>query len=171
MLSNDQIKIYNKLGIPLDYGEKNNLVFYNDAIDLVDVGPNIIGNRQKLTREAALHWFKLNEAAKNDQISLMIVSGFRSFDYQVNLILRKLERGITIDDILKVNAPPGFSQHHAGIAVDIATEGQAPLIEEFENTIAFEWLKNNANSYNFHMPYEKNNIYGFVYEPWHWIFK
>ena len=37
MLSNDQIKIYNKLGIPLDYGEKNNLVFYNDAIDLVDV--------------------------------------------------------------------------------------------------------------------------------------
>ena len=138
MLSNDQIKIYNKLGIPLDYGEKNNLVFYNDAIDLVDVGPNIIGNRQKLTREAALHWFKLNEAAKNDQISLMIVSGFRSFDYQVNLILRKLERGITIDDILKVNAPPGFSQHHAGIAVDIATKGQAPLIEEFENTIAFE---------------------------------
>ena len=171
MLSNDQIKIYNKLGIPLDYGEKNNLVFHNDAIDLVDVGPNIIGNRQKLTREASLHWFKLNEAAKNDQISLMIVSGFRSFDYQVNLILRKLERGITIEDILKVNAPPGFSQHHAGIAVDIATKGQAPLIEEFENTIAFKWLKNNANSYNFHMPYEKNNIYGFVYEPWHWIFK
>ena len=171
MLSNDQIKIYNKLGIPLDYGEKNNLVFYNDAIDLVDVGLNIIGNRQKLTRETALHWFKLNEAAKNDQISLMIVSGFRSFDYQVNLISRKLERGIAIDDILKVNAPPGFSQHHAGIAVDIATKGQAPLIEEFENTIAFEWLKNNANSYNFHMPYEKNNIYGFVYEPWHWIFQ
>jgi D-alanyl-D-alanine carboxypeptidase len=137
----------------------------------VDVGPNIIGNQQKLKREAALHWFKLNEAAKNDQISLMIVSGFRSFDYQVNLILRKLERGIAIDDILKVNAPPGFSQHHAGIAVDIATKGQAPLIEEFENTIAFEWLKNNANSYNFHMPYKKNNIYGFVYEPWHWIFK
>ena len=80
MLSNDQIKIYNKLGIPLDYGEKNNLVFYNDAIDLVDVGPNIIGNRQKLTREAALHWFKLNEAAENDQISLMIVSGFRSLN-------------------------------------------------------------------------------------------
>ena len=58
MLSNDQIKIYNKLGIPLDYGEKNNLVFYNDAIDLVDVGSNIIGNRQKLSRKAALHWFK-----------------------------------------------------------------------------------------------------------------
>ena len=27
--------------------------------------------------------------------------------------------------------------------MDVATKGQAPLIEEFENTIAFEWLKNN----------------------------
>jgi D-alanyl-D-alanine carboxypeptidase len=153
MLSNDQIKIYKKLGIPLDYGEKN-----------------IIGNRQKLTKKAALHWFNLIEVAENDQISLMIVSGFRSFDYQVNLILRKLERGIAIEDILEVNAPPGYSQHHAGIAVDVATRGQAPLIDEFENTAAFEWLKNNANRYNFHMPYERNNIYGFIYEPWHWVF-
>ena len=171
MLSNDQIKIYNKLGIPLDYGEKNNLVFYDEATDLVDVGPNIFGNQQKLTIEAASHWLKLIKAAENEQISLLIVSSFRSFDYQANLILRKLERGIEIDDILRVNAPPGFSQHHAGIAVDVATKGQAPLIEEFENTIAFEWLKNNAKNYNFHMPYNKNNIYGFVYEPWHWIFK
>ena len=136
MLSNAQIKTYKKLGIPLDYGEKNNLVFFDDAIDLVDIGPNIIGNRQKLTSKAASHWFNLSDAAENDQISLMIVSGFRSFDYQVNLILRKLERGMAIDDILKVNAPPGFSQHHAGIAIDLATKGQAPLIEEFENTIA-----------------------------------
>ena len=100
MLSNAQIKIYKKLGIPLDYGERNNLVFYDDAVDLVDVGPNIIGNRQKLTSKAASHWFKLNEAAKNDEISLMIVSGFRSFDYQVSLISKKLERGIAIEDIL-----------------------------------------------------------------------
>ena len=171
MLNNKQKEIYKNLGISPDYGDRNNLKFYKDAIDLIDVGANVVGVNQRLSKKTALQWDELLKAAAEDNISIIIVSGYRSFNYQANLILRKLERGIAIEDILKVNAPPGFSQHHTGTAVDVATKGQSPLIEEFENTIAFEWLKNNANNYNFYMPYERNNIYGFIYEPWHWTFK
>ena len=76
-----------------------------------------------------------------------------------------------IDEILTVNAAPGFSEHHTGNAVDIATPGSRPLTEEFEATPAFEWLSANAENYGFSMTYERDNPWGFIYEPWHWSLK
>jgi D-alanyl-D-alanine carboxypeptidase len=67
-----------------------------------------------------------------------------------------------------VNAAPGFSQHHTGAAVDIASPGSRPLTEEFDQSGAFEWLTRNAANYGFSMTYPRENPWGFVYEPWHW---
>jgi D-alanyl-D-alanine carboxypeptidase len=96
------------------------------------------------------------------------VSGFRSVRYQADLIRKKLAAGQDIATILKVNAAPGFSEHHTGKAVDVATPGTRPLSEEFDASAAFDWLRRNARRYGFAMPYGRGNVYGFAYEPWHW---
>jgi len=169
MLNSQQKEKYQKLGIPINYGEQNNLPFFPEASDLVDAGPNLVGKMQKLTLETALNWNNLLNAASKDKISLLIVSGYRSFDYQIRLIEKKLEKGMAIQEILMVNAPPGYSQHHAGIAIDIATLGMPPLTEQFDSSDAFLWLDKYAKDFNFMMPYTKKNTYGFIYEPWHWV--
>ena len=168
MLNNQQVKVYQRLGIAIDFGIKKKLPFYKDAKDLISIGPNIFGKEQYLSKKTAILWMQLVGSASKDNVSILSISGYRSFAYQEELINNKLKKGVLIDDILKVNAPPGYSQHHAGIAIDIATIGTPPLTEIFETTAAFQWLETFASDFNFSMPYVKNNNYGFIYEPWHW---
>lgn len=168
MLSERHKLLHHELGIPEDYGSGGQPPFFADATELVDVGPNLVGRMQRLTPRTAACWQEMVDAAGRDGVRLMIVSGFRSFDYQAELIRNKLEAGQAIDDILRVNAAPGFSQHHAGTAVDIATPGSRPLTDEFERTQAFAWLTENAGDFGFAMSYPPGNEAGFVYEPWHW---
>ena len=139
-----------------------------EAVDLVDVGPNLVGLMQRLTPETAAKWAEMVEAAAIDGVTLLIVSGFRGIDYQARLIRKKINAGQSVSEILSVNAAPGHSEHHTGRAVDIATPGSRPLTEEFENSGAFRWLQENAGSYGFSMSYPRNNPAGFIYEPWHW---
>ena len=98
----------------------------------------------------------------------MIVSGYRSIDYQARLIRKKINAGQSVSEILAVNAAPGHSEHHTGRAIDIATPGSRPLTEEFEGTEAFRWLTKYAAEYGFSMTYPRDNPGGFIYEPWHW---
>jgi D-alanyl-D-alanine carboxypeptidase len=84
------------------------------------------------------------------------------------LIRNKLVAGHDITDILRTNAAPGFSQHHTGRAIDIATPGARPLTEDFATTSAFEWLIVQAGRFGFGMPYTRSNRFGIAYEPWHW---
>ena len=168
MLDSEQLALHAELGIPADYGGEGNLPFYPEAHDLIDVGPNLVGRMQQLTPATAKRWSEMVAAARADDVLLMIVSGFRSFEYQAALIRKKLDAGQTISEILTVNAAPGFSQHHSGTAVDIASPGSRPLTEAFEQTAAFAWLERSAGDFGFGMSYPRDNPCGFVYEPWHW---
>lgn len=161
-------KLHTELGIPADYATKRGLRAYRESTDLIDIGPNLVGRMQRLTPSAASKWQQMVEAAAVDNIRLLLVSGFRSYDYQATLIRNKLDRGQCLDDILKVNAAPGYSQHHSGNAIDIATPGTRPLTEGFEDSDAFAWLHKNANKFDFSMTYPRNNPSGIIYEPWHW---
>ena len=167
MLNEQNRKLHEELGIPADYG-MNGPPYFDEANELVDVGPNLVGKMQRLAPEAAARWQQMVESAAADGVRLLIVSGFRDFEYQAGLIRRKLDAGQVIGDILTVNAAPGFSQHHTGLAVDIATPGSRPLTEEFEESDAFRWLTGQASEFGFSMTYPRDNEYGFVYEPWHW---
>ena len=71
---------------------------------------------------------------------LEAISGYRSHDYQLGIFERKLARGQTVQQILTVNAAPGYSEHHSGNALDIGTPGEPPAEESFEATAAFAWL-------------------------------
>ena len=108
--------------------------------------------------------------AAKDGIALHMVSAFRSVEYQVSLFKEKLSQGQHINDILRVNAAPGYSQHHSGRAIDIATDDDDPLCESFERTPAFRWLGEHANAYHFILSYPRNNKWGICYEPWHWFY-
>lgn len=168
LLSEIHQKLHQELGIPADYGQDRCLPHYPEATGLVDVGPNLVGRMQRLTPDTAARWQQMVEAASDDGIRLLIVSGFRSFEYQAQLIRNKLEAGQSIAEILEVNAAPGFSQHHTGTAIDVASPGSRPLTEEFEASDAFAWLGENAGEAGFSMSYPRDNPYGFIFEPWHW---
>jgi zinc D-Ala-D-Ala carboxypeptidase len=161
-------ELFADLGIPMDYGRNPRRPGYAEAQELEDVEPNILGRMQRLTPDCARSWRQMKAAAFADGVELLLVSGFRSVRYQVDLIRNKLAAGQDMDSILKVNAAPGFSEHHSGRAVDIATPGTRPLTEEFEASAAFAWLTRHARRFDFRMPYVRDNVFGFAYEPWHW---
>jgi len=157
-----------ELGVPEDYGQDPDLPVYAECQQPIEVGPNIVGKMQRLDPPTAVAWQQMTATAVGDGINLLLVSGFRSIEYQSQLIRNKLEAGQIISDILKVNVAPGYSQHHTGKAIDIATPGSKPLQEEFDQSEAFEWLQNNAPQFGFSMSYPRDNPCGIAYEPWHW---
>ncbi len=118
--------------------------------------------------DAARGWRRLVAAAARDGITLEAVSGYRSHEYQAGIIERKLARGQRIEDILAVNAAPGWSEHHSGRAIDISAPGEPAAEESFEATPAFAWLQANAGRLGFTMSYPRGNPHGIVHEPWHW---
>lgn len=164
-------ELHEELGIPADYGGDGGPPPFAEAQELVDVGPNLVGRMQRLTPEAARQWRAMAVAADTVGIHLLIVSGFRSIDYQAALIRKKINAGQVIDNILQVNAAPGHSEHHTGRAVDIATPGSRPLTEEFETTNAYRWLESRAVEFGFSMTYPRENPWGIAFEPWHWSLK
>lgn len=161
-------ELFAALGIPSDYGKEPRLPGYADAKELEDVGLNILGRAQRLAPDTALAWRRMQAAAADDGARLLLVSGFRSLLQQAELIRQKLATGQDIAEILKVIAAPGYSEHHTGKAIDIATPGSRPLTAEFESTDAFRWLAAYAGRYGFQMSYGRDNALGFAYEPWHW---
>lgn len=160
--------IHHELGIPADYAERTGLTLVPEPETLVEVSPGRTQRRHWLEPYAAARWASMEAAAEGDGIRLVVVSAWRSVDYQRGLIERKLERGEDMETILTVNAAPGYSEHHGGRALDLGAPGVAPLTEVFERTDAFAWLARNAERFDFALSYPRENAHGIVYEPWHW---
>lgn len=138
-------------------------------LEVVDI--DFEGKPFVLVKSAATAWRKMSKSAQFDHIKLEPFSGFRSYVHQQRLIARGLERGRTMEEILRSVALPGYSEHHTGRAVDICTEGKYELTEAFEQTKAFAWLIANANRFDFRLSYPISNSKGIIYEPWHWFFE
>lgn len=113
----------------------------------------------------------MKAAAARDGETLQLVSAFRGVDYQRQIIERKLAAGQSWEQILRVSALPGFSEHHTGRTIDVTTPGCKALTEEFEGTSAFKWLERRAGEFGFTMTYPRGNEFGVAYEPWHWTFR
>ena len=161
--------LHRELGVPADYAVSRKLRPYDEAIPgaLIPIAaesPRLI----QLIRPAAHAWKQLVAAAAADDVTLLPLSGFRTVAYQAELIRKKLRKGTTIEEILRVNAAPGYSEHHTGRAVDMGTPGCTPLETAFAETRAFSWLQQRAEMFGFSLSFPTNNVHGFVYEPWHW---
>jgi len=159
------------LGIPAAYGISRGLRLCEDADELTDIGLDCWQRKQQMLPRAAAAWTLMQHSAANDNVTLLPVSAFRSFDYQTRLIERKLAAGQEIETILQVSAAPGFSEHHSGRAIDITDGICEPLEDEFAASKAFQWLKFNAEDFGFYMSYPQDNPHGIIWEPWHWCWR
>jgi zinc D-Ala-D-Ala carboxypeptidase len=168
-LSREQIdSLVKRLGIDLETIAARGLPYHAEADELVSIGPDILNREQRLAPAAASAWQAMQAAADKDSVQLLPVSGYRSFAEQAAIVERKLERGLPIDTVLAEIAPPGYSEHHSGRAIDIATAGTPPLSESFETTAAYTWLCANAGRFGFTLSFPRDNPYGYRFEPWHW---
>lgn len=164
-------KIGRELGVPKDYEKTSGLTIQPEATILVSAGIDYQGREQRLTPEALNAYTSMVDSAKLAGCSLMIVSAFRAVDYQKGIIERKLKAGQKIEDILKVNTAPGYSEHHTGRAIDITCPAIKDLVEAFDTTPEYKWLSINANRFGFYLSYPKGKSGSIIYEPWHWLYK
>lgn len=139
-----------------------------EAQRLAPVGLGTDGRDKLLSPGCAKAWLGMRAAAHTDGIELLLISGFRSVDYQAALVRSKLKQGLTVNEVLRVNAPPGYSEHHSGRAIDIGCAGTAPLDWAFESTPAYRWLSEHGAEHGFWMSFPRDNPQGYLYEPWHW---
>lgn len=159
------------LGVPADYGRSRGLRLVGEPRRLAFAGYDIHQRPQWLQPRAARAWFALRQAAALSQVELQLVSAFRSAEYQLGILERKRARGQDIEEILRVSAAPGYSEHHSGRALDLTTPGFAALEQEFEGSPAFAWLRRHAHEYGFALSFPPDNPHGIAYEPWHWCWR
>lgn len=159
-----------RLGISLDVIAHKGLPFYAEAQELVIGDTDSRGREYKMTPETARAWAAMKKQAALDGIVLEVVSSFRTIEKQIDIIEDKLRRNMPMDKILTLSAPPGYSEHHTGRALDINTPGCVATEPEFEFTDAYRWLEQHAGDFGFTLSYPKDNSLGFIHEPWHWLF-
>ncbi len=134
-----------------------NMGKYYDRVEYLDI-------------EAAEVFKKMKADAQKQNIELVLISGFRDVDVQKQLFTRQTKRQGSKKAAAKLSAPPGYSEHHTGYAVDIG-DGKKPKMDlkfEFESTPAYKWLAQNAQDYGFELSFIPNNSQGVSFEPWHW---
>lgn len=133
----------------------------------------LVGSDVQLRYGAAEKFEEMAKAASMDGITLMPLSGHRTIGEQEYLFFDvKEERVQVTTKRAEVSAPPGYSEHHTGYAIDIG-DANAPhtnLDVSFEDTAAFAWLQANAPRFSFELSFTKDNLQGISYEPWHWRF-
>ena len=106
---------------------------------------------------------KMKDAAKEDGVTLTIISGYRSYSYQKGLYDGYVKTyGKASTDTF--SARPGHSEHQTGLAADLNR-----IDDNFGNTKEGKWLDENASKYGFILRYPKGkqDITGYKYEPWH----
>ncbi|MDB6163714.1 MAG: dacA [Xanthomonadaceae bacterium] len=159
------------LGLDDDYGERTGLPLVAEPAWLAFAGFDRYRRPLWLHADAAHAWTRMRAAALHDGVAMDAVSGYRSHDYQLGIFERKLARGLVLEDILGVNAAPGYSEHHSGRALDIGAPGEPAAEASFEHTPAFAWLRDHGADHGFTMSYPPGNPHGIVYEPWHWCWQ
>ncbi|MEO6173481.1 MAG: M15 family metallopeptidase [Arenimonas sp.] len=162
--------ILDQLQISPDYGTEHQLVLIPEPSQLAFAGFDRYQRPLWMQAEAAIAWKKMQKAAMVNEVLLEAISGYRGHAYQHGIFKRKLARGQTVQEILKVNAAPGYSEHHSGCAIDIGTPNEPPAEESFENTMTFAWLMKHAPDFGFRLSYPRDNPHNINYEPWHWYF-
>lgn len=131
---------------------------------------NITGDERQLRQETAAALKDLFDAASRDNVTLNLQSGYRSYNFQVNLYNSYVSRqGQAVADSQSARA--GYSEHQTGLAADVGGISQPSCNVEacFAGTTEGKWVAANAHTYGFvvRYPEAKTNITGYTYEPWH----
>ena len=127
--------------------------------ELVDIKNWYSYGKQQIIEEVYDNFILMFNAAKKDNITLIINDSYRSYEDQKKTHKR-------YGDAYAARA--GASEHNSGLAIDIVTYGADG--DNFDETEAFTWLSNHAHEYGFILRYPKDKEYitGYDYESWHY---
>ncbi len=117
----------------------------------------------KILPEAQTAFDTMRAAAKEEGLTLKIVSGYRSYQKQDKVYHNYAARdGAALAD--RYSARAGSSEHQTGYAMDINSVRQS-----FAETKEGKWLAAHCAEYGFILRYPKDKEAetGFMYEPWH----
>jgi zinc D-Ala-D-Ala carboxypeptidase len=136
----------------------------DDLISISGASIDQAGRSSFLRREA--QWALLKMAWSFERKfakPLVIVSGYRSAKYQKRL----WDLGRCTDTLC---APPGYSEHQLGLAIDIfdaSNESDYMTNRNYRDYVS--WMKKNAYKYGYTQSYQRGpEIDGYDIEPWHW---
>lgn len=135
--------------------------------DIVKISNMYSYDNNSIKEEVYTQYKKMWNAAKKEDLTLIVTSSYRKYDVQDELwTSRANNQGEEEAD--KETARAGFSEHQTGLALDIVTYNS--LLNDFENTDEFKWLQKNAHKYGFILRYpkDKEDITGYSYESWHY---
>lgn len=181
-LSYEDIVTYVNIGLDTDYYTDINEITNPDDLlvlcnkynklgsgyvpsDLVKVDTNYSTQSNTLKKEVYEAFLKLADAAKLDNLTLLVGSGYRSYQRQSGLYNTYVARdGLAEADTYSARA--GHSEHQTGLAIDVADGNREFLDEESDE---YEWLVDNSYKYGFIIRYTKNKefVTGYQFEPWH----
>lgn len=144
--------------------EKNG-IYYVDGIMIVNKSYPISKDYdpKDILPDAKKAYEKMKKAAKEDDIDLWIVSGYRSYETQ-KIIYDNYVTANGKEKADTFSARPGYSEHQTGYVMDLND-----ATSNFEDTKAAKWLDKNAYKYGFiiRFPKGKEKYTGYKYEPWH----
>lgn len=128
----------------------------------------------QVRRNAVASLTRLLKAAEHDGVPLKVAAGFRSVETQrAAFESGAKKKGLSLRSYAWWTAPPGFSEHHTGLAVDFA-DPKRPKTNftpaSFSKTEAYIWLKTHAQAFGFELSFRENSGLRVAFEPWHWRF-
>jgi len=136
---------------------------------LVSIAPGL-----QLRADAADALQAMRSRAAAEGIDLAVLSAFRGIALQRQLFFEvSAERNQSASTRAQVSAPPGYSEHSTGYAVDLG-DGRDPsthLSPRFETTRAYAWLVANAARFHYQLSFPRANRQGVSFEPWHWRYE
>ena len=123
----------------------------------------------ELRREAAEGLRGLLDAARPASHDLRVVSAYRSYDTQVAIFER---RTASVGEVCAArgSARPGHREHQLGTTVDLSSAVvEWRLTQRFGDTEAGRWLAERAHEHGWALSYPagKEDVTGYIYEPWH----
>ena len=128
------------------------------------------GRIVKLLGPAAQSFREMQAEALRDGVVLVPVSGFREGERQAALFRGAVRKHGSKRKAARWVAPPGFSHHEAGLAIDLGDES-APKCDAracFRKTPAYKWLRKNGARFGYELNGSRRNPPVRPHEPWHW---
>jgi len=136
----------------------------SDLVTLDGSGLSLSRAGHRLRRPVRDALLEMDAAARAAGVTLLVSSGYRSYDYQAGV----WERGVAAEGeaaAARVIARPGHSQHQLGTAIDFGS-----IDESFAETAASIWLERNAARYGFSLSFPRagSGETGYSWESWHY---
>ena len=140
-----------------------------EKIELVEAN-DIDNNRIKIEKKTKESYELLKKCLKTRNIEIGITDAFRTAEEQEK-IKERLSQEKGTDYVKNYVANPYESEHHTGLAIDIAIKKDNEYFdEENENTKEdYKIIHETLHKYGFILRYPKGKekITGYNYEPWH----